>query len=175
MELYGNYNQKKVFLLLIYRIGENIGEHAQMSLSNMNQNQALSPYLFSFDARTRGAIGAFYPIVRCIAMPEGLEMDSIEIVSSAPDLEIRGVLLCCKMARGQDFPAPQGPVIAYQLLNDIADGPASLGFIRSSDYGHPLFPVIRERIKSVYRPLVQAWTGNQLIEFAKRNTINWIS
>ena len=141
----------------------------------MSDTQLSSPYLYSFDARARGAIGAFYPVQRCIAMPEGRETDSTEIVSRAPDLEIRGVLMCCKMARGQDSPAPQGPVVAYQLLNDIADGPASLGFIRSSDYGHPLFPAIRERIKSVYRPLVQAWTGNQLIEFAKHNAINWIS
>lgn len=140
-----------------------------------NQSFSLSPYLYSFDARTHGAIGAFYPIQRIVAMPEGLQMDSTEIVSRVPDLEIRGVLMCCKMARGQDFPAPHGPVVAYELLNDIANGPASLGFIRASDYGHPLFPVIRERIKSAYRPLVQAWTGNQLIEFAKNNPINWIS
>lgn len=141
----------------------------------MNPTLSLSPYLYSFDARTRGAIGSFYPVQRIVAMPDGLEMDSTEIVSRVPDLEIRGVLLCCKMARGRDFPAPQGQVVAYELLNDIANGPASLGFIRANDYGHPLFPVIRERIQKTYRPLVQAWTGNQLIEFAKHNPIKWIS
>ncbi len=48
---------------------------------DMNQTQALAPYLYCFDARTRGAIGAFYPIQRMVAMPEGLEMDSMEIIS----------------------------------------------------------------------------------------------
>lgn len=140
----------------------------------MIQAQALAPFLYCFDARTRGAIGAFYPMQRIVAMPEGLEMDSMEIVSRVPDLEIRGVLLCCKMARGQDFPRPEGPVIAYELLNDIADGPASLGFIRASDYGLRLFPGVGEAIKKTLRPLLSAWTGNQLLRYAEKNEIRWI-
>lgn len=140
----------------------------------MNQIQSLAPYLYCFDARTRGAIGAFYPMQRIVAMPEGLEMDSMEIVSRVPDLEIRGVLLCCKMARGQDFPRPEGPVIAYELLNDIADGPASIGFIRASDYGLRLFPGVGEAIKKTFRPLLSAWTGNQLLRHAEQNAIRWI-
>ena len=140
----------------------------------MNQNQALAPFLYCFDARTRGAIGAFCPIQRTVAMPEGLEMDSTEIVSRVPDLEIRGVLACCKMARGQDFPAPQGPVVAYELLNDIADGPASLGFMRANDFSSPLFPALKERIHATYRPLLSAWTLNQLERYAENNKITWI-
>ena len=50
MELSKNYNQKKILLLLTVRTGENIGEHAQMSIHNMTASQQLHAADAAYDA-----------------------------------------------------------------------------------------------------------------------------
>jgi hypothetical protein len=138
------------------------------------QNQTLKPYLFAFLARQRGAIGVFYPIQRILALPEGEQNNMLEIVTRCADLEIQGIELCCEMAHGQTHPAPEGPTIAYELINDVANGPFSLGFMRVSDFGDGPFSKVKELIRSTYRPLLVAWTRNQLEEYVKHNALKVI-
>lgn len=138
------------------------------------QTQELKPYLFAFLARQRDAIGEFYPIRRCLALPEDSKDDMLEVVSRCPDLEIQAITLVCEMTNGQSFPAPEGPAVAYELLNDTGSGPASIGFIREADFGDGIFRKVKKAVQSCDRPFVKTWTYNQIRDFAARNAIRWI-
>ncbi len=138
------------------------------------QTQELKPYLFAFLARQRGAIGVFYPIRRCLALPDGEQDNKLEIVTRCPDLEINAITLVCEMANGQSFPAPEGPTVAYELLNDTGSGPASIGFIREGDFGDGIFRKVKEAVQSCSRPFVRTWTYNQIQNYAASNKIRWI-
>lgn len=139
----------------------------------MNTTQALTPYLFAFSARQRGAIGAFYPVRRCLALPTGEQDNMLEIVSRCPDLEIQGINLVCEMTNGQDFPRPEGDTIAYQLINGTAN-PCSIGFIRASDFGDGIFSKVKEAVNATHAQFVKSWTRNQLENYAAKNKIHWI-
>jgi len=137
------------------------------------QNQALTPYLFAFTARQRDAIGAFYPKRRCLALPTGGQNNMSEIVSRCPDLEIKAINLVCEMTKGQDFPRPEGDVVAYELINGTAS-PCSIGFIRASDFGDGMFSKVKETVLATHAPFVKSWTRNQLVNYAEKNAIVWI-
>lgn len=121
-------------------------------------------YFVYANARARGAIGSFENMTVKADLPDGYSTS--DIVDALPELELRGATVLCPADSDCDFPSPEGKVVAYQLINDVADA-FSCGFIRAGDMRNA-----KRHIDRVYRPCLKAWTANQLRRFAENNYIN---
>jgi len=142
-------------------------------MSTQENNQSLTPYLYCLLARERGAIGIHSSIHRTLAMP-GNPLDSIELISRNPDLEILGVLSHCALGSivspMRSLPSGEVTVVAYELVNNTAN-PCSIGFIRRGLFGTQS---ITERVNATYSPILIPWTMEALQEHAENNPINWL-
>lgn len=118
--------------------------------------------IFVFLARQRGAIGCFGRFVRELDVSDDAPLEPI--LCKVPDLEVNAVLFRASLASPQDHPKAQGEVVAYEILNDVANGPFSLGFVHVRS-----LPSVQAKVNEVYRPLLSSWTVNQLEEYSKHN------